>query len=149
MIGQGKIESLCMLVNCFTILANLFYKWYKCFRMLANTVANLTNMLQMKREQVLYLPASVQSAYFPSNLYSLSTIVLHSTEMSIRMLGNLYNRLTTTSNAFPTIRLACDWLQICCEWLQICCVYAFLANFRSMFLKFATPQKLFKPMNAW
>ena len=25
------------------------FKWYKCFRMLANTVANLTNVLRMKR----------------------------------------------------------------------------------------------------
>ena len=57
--------------------------------MLANTVANLTNVLRMKREydtwvtnlhnthcgrlSLLYLPASVQSAYFPSNLYLLST----------------------------------------------------------------------------
>ena len=101
---------------------------------------------------VLYLPASVQSAYFPSK-YLLSTFVLHSTEMSIRMLANLYKRLTTTTNALPTIRMACDWLQICCEWLQIYCEYAFLANFRSMFLIFVTPQNrarmLTKPTNAF
>ena len=33
MIGQGKIE---MLAKCFTIIANLFYKWYICLGMLAN-----------------------------------------------------------------------------------------------------------------
>ena len=78
--------------------------------MLANAIANLTNVLQMKCEYeawvtnlhihiavfliVLYLPASVQSAYFPLNLYSLSTFVLHSTEMSIQMIAELYKRLT-------------------------------------------------------
>ena len=68
------------------------------------------------------------------------SLVLHSTEISIRMLANPYKRLTTTTNALPTIRMACDLLQICCEWLQICCEIAFLANFRSMFLIFVTPQ---------
>ena len=66
--------------------------------------------------------------------------VLHSMEMSIRMLANLNKRLTTATNAFLTIRMACKWLQICCEWLQICCEYAFLTNFRSMFLIFVAPQ---------
>ena len=32
------------------ILANLFYKCYKCLRLLANVVANLTNVLGMKRD---------------------------------------------------------------------------------------------------
>ena len=36
MIGQGKIDTLRMLAKCFTILANLFYKRYKCLGMLAN-----------------------------------------------------------------------------------------------------------------
>ena len=89
---------------------------------------------------VLYLPASVQGVYFPSNLSSLSIFVLHSTEMSIRMPTNLYKCLTTTTNALLTIRMACGWFQICCEWLQICCKYAFLANLRSMFLIFVKPR---------
>ena len=89
-----------MLANCFMILANLFYKWYKCLRMLANTIADLTNVLQMKREHdawvtnclihiagvsLCLISASLQSAYFPSNLYT---------------------RLTTATNALPTIRMA-------------------------------------------
>ena len=113
--------------------------------------ANLTNELLMKREHDVWVPylhnthcrcfspASVQSTNFPSNVYSLSTFVLHFTEMSIRMLANRYKHLTTITkfNALPTIRMACNLLQICCEWLQICCEYAFLANSRSMFV---TPQ---------
>ena len=39
-----------MLTKYFTILANLFYKCYKCLRMLVNAVANLTNVLRMKRK---------------------------------------------------------------------------------------------------
>ena len=56
MIGQGKIYTLLrMLSKCFTILANLFYKWYKCLGMLANGVANLTNVLRMKQEHGAYV----------------------------------------------------------------------------------------------
>ena len=64
-----------------------------------------------------------------TNAIKFVLIVLHSTEMSIRMLANL----TTTTNALPTIRMVCDRLQICCE-------YAFQANFRSMFLILVKPQ---------
>ena len=39
---------------------------------------------------------------FSSNLYSSSTFILHSTEMSIRMLANLYKGLATTTNALTT-----------------------------------------------
>ena len=73
-------------------------------RILANTVANLTNVLRMKREHDARV-TNLDNTHF----------VLHSTEMPIRMLANLYNRLTTTTNTFPTIRMACDWLQIYCE----------------------------------
>ena len=56
--GQGKFDTLWMLEKCFTILANLVYKWYKCLsckwykclRVLANAVANHRNVLRMKRE---------------------------------------------------------------------------------------------------
>ena len=54
MIGQGKIDTLRMLAKCFTILANLIDKWYKCLGMLANVVANLMNVLRMKREHGAY-----------------------------------------------------------------------------------------------
>ena len=37
-----------MLAKCFKILANLFNEWYKCLRMITNTVANLANALRMK-----------------------------------------------------------------------------------------------------
>ena len=69
-----------MLAKCFAILANLFYNCYKCLRMLANGVANTTNVLGMKREcktwvsylhnthVSLCLISPVQLAYFPSNL---------------------------------------------------------------------------------
>ena len=44
------------------------------------------------------------------------------------------SNFTTTTNALPTIRMACDCLQIWCELLQICCEYAFLTNSRSILL---------------
>ena len=139
-----------MLAKCFTILANRFYKWYKCLRMLANTFANLTNVLRVKREHDACV-TNLHNTYcgcfslsyicqpLSSQLYSLSTFVLHSTKMSIRMLANLYKRLTTYK-CLTNNKNACDWLQICCECLQIRCEYAFLANFRSMCLIFVSPQ---------
>ena len=51
---------------------------------------------------------------------------------SLQMSYDHYKGLANNKNGF-------DWLQICCEWLQICCEYAFLANFRSMFLIFIKP----------
>ena len=50
----------------------------------------------------------------------------------LRMLANLYKRLTITTNALLLIRMACNCLRICCE-------YAFLTEFRNMILKFAIP----------
>ena len=49
---------------------------------------------------------------------------------SIRVLANLCKRLTITTNALLLIRMACNCLRICCE-------YAFLTEFRNMFLIFA------------
>ena len=51
---------------------------------------------------------------------------------SIRMLANLCKRLTITTNALLLIRMACNCLRICCE-------YAFITEFRNMFLIFAIP----------
>ena len=128
-------------------------------QMLENAVANLNNVLRMKSKcqtwvsnlhntywelflVVLYLPGPVQLAYFPSNLDQFSTFTLHSAEMSIRMQVNLYKRLTITykcltitTHVLPLIRMAFD-----CS-LLICCEYAFLTNFRSMFLIFARPRE--------
>ena len=104
----------------FMILANLLYKCYNCLKMLANVIANLTNVLQMKLECktwvsnlhfftllvfhfVLYLPGPVQLAYFPSNLDLLSTFPLQSVEMSIRMQGNLYKHLTISYNHYKCL----------------------------------------------
>ena len=42
MIGQGKTDTLWVPARCLIILANLFYKWYKCLRMPANAIANHT-----------------------------------------------------------------------------------------------------------
>ena len=49
---------------------------------------------------------------------------------SIRMLANLYKRLTITTNALLLIRMACNCF-------RICCAYAFLTEFRNMILIFA------------
>ena len=51
---------------------------------------------------------------------------------SVRMLENLHKRLTITTNVLLLIRMACNCLRICCE-------YAFLTEFRNMFLIFAIP----------
>ena len=87
----------------------------------------------------------INASLCPMNLFSFKFVLIVYVrpvfyEISIRMLANLYKGLKTTTNALPTIRMACDLLQICCEWLQICCKYAFFANFRSMFLIFVKPQ---------
>ena len=89
---------------------------------------SLSHICQPLSNQLIFLQICTDCLHF----------VLHSTEMSIRMLANLYKRLTTTTDALPTIRMARDWLQICCERVQLCCEYAFLAYFMSMFL--VTPQ---------
>ena len=42
--GQVKFDTLRMVAKYFMILANRFYKLYKCLSMHANAVANLTNV---------------------------------------------------------------------------------------------------------
>ena len=71
-----------------------------------------------------------------SNLYLLSTFVMHSTEMSIRMLTNLYKSLTTNNK--NGLRLVTNMLRMVTK--LTCCEYAILANLRCMFLIFLTPQ---------
>ena len=51
---------------------------------------------------------------------------------SIPMLDNLCKRPKITTNALLLIRMACSCLRICCK-------YAFLTEFRNMFLIFAIP----------
>ena len=51
---------------------------------------------------------------------------------SIRTLETLYKRLTITTNALLLIIMACNCLRIGCK-------YAFLTEFRNMFLIFAIP----------
>ena len=112
--------------------------------MLVNAVANLTKVLQMKREHSAYVTYlnNIHCGYFslsyicqPPEFYE--NVKTNASE-SLQTSYDSYKRLT---NALPTIRMACDWLQICCELLQICCEllqicceYAFFANFRSMLL---------------
>ena len=54
--------------------------------------------------------------------------------ISIRMLANLYKRLTITTNALPLIRMACELLP---NMLGICV----FTSLRNMFLKFAKPRE--------
>ena len=129
----------------------MFYKWYKCLRMLANAIGNLTKVLRMKREPntwvsnlqnkyklrvflfVLYLPAPVQSlSDFPSNLYSLSTFVLlyrnvnTNTSESLQMSYNHYKCLANNKNG---LRFVTDMLRMVTNMLRLLCEYAFLENF--------------------
>ena len=113
-------------------------------RMIKNAVANLMNALRMKLQHdtcLAYLHIHIADVSLlllfailcPISLLSINLFlivrirpVFYSSEMSIRMLVILYKRLTITTNALPSIRMACDCLRINCE-------YAFLANFRNMF----------------
>ena len=47
-IGQRKFESIMNACKMIYDPSNLFYKRYRCLRMLVNAVANLTNVLRMK-----------------------------------------------------------------------------------------------------
>ena len=62
----------------------------------------------------------------------LSAFFHYTTRISIRMLANLYKRLTITTNALPLIRMACELLP---NMLRTCV----FTCFRNMFLKFAKP----------
>ena len=52
---------------------------------------------------------------------------------SLQMSYDHYKCLANNNNGLRLVT-------VCCEWLQICFEYAFLANFRSMFLIFVKPQ---------
>ena len=141
-----RIDTLRILSKCFKILANQFYEWYiyTCINAkeyLTNAVAKFTNALRMKHQHdacVLYaytvLPlflfflfaSTCSISLFSFKISLLSAFFLY----SIRMLENLYKRLTITTNALLLIRMACYCLRICCK-------YAFLTEFRNMFLIFA------------
>ena len=132
-----KFYTLWMLAKRFTILANLFYRCYKYLRMLANAVADLTNMLRMKLECKI-LASNLHNTYCGcfslsyicqalSNNFSKSTFALHSAEMSIRMQAKLYERHTITykrhtitykrhtitTNVLLSIRMTDDCLRMC------------------------------------
>ena len=70
---------------------------------------------------------------FSSKICLLSAFLLY----SIRTLETLYKRLTITTNALLLIIMACNCLRICCK-------YAFLTEFRNMFLIFAIPLERFE-----
>ena len=124
--------------------------------MLVNVVAKLTNVLGMKLENDAWVnnfhnthcccfSLSYICQPLPNELIFIKCVlIVHIRPAFYRNVNtnasNLYKCLTTTTNALPTIRMACNWLQIRCEWLQIFCEFAFLANFRSMFLIFVKPQ---------
>ena len=95
-----------------------------------NAVANLTNVLRMKRLHSIYVTnfhnthcghffLFISASLCPMSLFAFKfVLIVEFYENAIQMLANLNKRLTTTTNALPTIRLACDWLQLCCEWLK-------------------------------
>ena len=71
---------------------------------------------------------------FPHHIILVVRIISFTTRISIRMLVNLYKRLTITTNALSLTRMACELLP---NMLRICV----FTNFRNMFLKFAKPRK--------
>ena len=64
----------------------------------------------------------------------LSAFFHYTTRISIRMLANLYKRLTISTNALPLMRMAWELLP---NMLRICV----FTSFRNMFLKFAKPRE--------
>ena len=92
----------------------------------------------------LILPGSVQIAYFPSNVDSFFTFVLHSAVMSICMQANLLtNVLRSLTKVLRSLLMSMAY-----HCSRICCKYAFLTNFRSMFLIFARPHECFRTPQA-
>ena len=81
-----------------------------------------------------FIYKALPNQLIPIILYLLSSFFHYTTRISIRMLANLYKRLTITTNTSPLTRMACELLP---NMLRIC-VYT---NFRNMFLKFAKPRK--------
>ena len=118
--------------------------------MLASAVANLTNVLRMTKHGYLICIihiAGVSRCFISARPCPISLFLFkfglffHIRSafcgMSIQMQASLYKRLTITykcltitTNVLLSIRMpyACS---------RICCKYAFLTNFRSMFLIFA------------
>ena len=100
-------------------------------QMLANAVADLTNMLRMKLECKIW-PSNLHNTYCGcfnlsyicqalSNNFFKSTFALHSAEMSIRMQAKLnerhtitYKRVPITTNVLLSIRMTYDCLRMCC-----------------------------------
>ena len=73
----------------------------------------------------------------PANfLRSLRSVCRISCE-SFANVKNTYECLTITTNALPSIRISCDAYEHFMKLIRIC----FLANFRNMFLIFATPHE--------
>ena len=119
---------------------------YNAKECLTNAVANFTNALRIKQQHdacVLYahtvllvflfflcLQAPAQSACSHSNFAYCphSSFILYE---CLRIFANVLRSLQNI-NALLLIRMACNCLRICCE-------YAFLTEFRSMFLIFAIP----------
>ena len=139
-----KIDTLRFFSKCFKIFANQFYEWhihmYKCYEIMLNEcrrkfykrVANETTTRRMRLLCVyviagvslfLIFASTCSISLFSFKFCLLSAFLLY----SIRMLANLYKRLTIITNALLLIRMACNCLRICCE-------YAFLTEFRNMFL---------------
>ena len=90
------------------------------------------------------------SSWFSFKVRLIFHIPLNSAEMPIRMQENLYKlltinnkRLTIATNVLPPIILAYNCSRICCK-------YAFLTNFRRMFLILPRPWDAYEqPKNAY
>ena len=133
----------------------MFYDPCK-LRMLANTVANLTNVLQMKRENDGWVTnlhqthwgvslCLISASLCPISLFSFKfvLIVLFCPAFYGNVKTNASKSLQTSYDQYKCLANNKNGLRMVTnmsEWLQICCEYAFLTNFRSMFLIFVTPQ---------
>ena len=121
----------------------MFYKWYECFRM-------PLRILRMKRKHDAWVTnlhnthsgcfslSYISASLCPMSLFSFNFVLI--VHIRPAFYGNVKTNASESlktscdhKNDLPTIRMICDWLLICCE-------YAFLANFRSMFLIVVTTQ---------
>ena len=109
--GQEKIDTLWTLEKCLTIIANLFYK---CFKMQANAVANLTIVLRMKRE----CKTSVSTLYNTHyGCFSLPFICLNLLSFKFGRIVHIRSAFcgNVNTNTGKALRTSYDHLQMSCH----------------------------------
>ena len=139
-----KFDTLWILAKCLTILANMFYKWYKCLRMLANCVANETRTQKhgyiICIIHIVGVPLCLISARpCRISLFSLKFIlIIHIRSAFYRNVNtNTSKSLQTSYDHYKCLAINKNGLRLLTNMLWIC----FSSTFMTMFLIFARPQE--------